>query len=105
MECIMDLVYLKEHLCEELEGAKEYIKRAIEIKAMDSNWGKLFYEMSVQELSHAENFFKMSQFYYSKVTSVFKEKPDYMDECMYDITEMYTEETTAIKAMQELYSR
>lgn len=101
----MNQVYLKEHLCEELEGAKEYIRRAIEIKAMDPSWGKMFYDMSVQELSHADNFFKMFQDYYKKVTSVYKEPPDYMEECMDEIVKMYTEEHSAIKAMQDMYSR
>lgn len=101
----MNQVYLKEHLCEELEGAKDYIQRAIEIKAMDSSWGKMLYDMSVQELSHADNFFKMMQDYYKKVTSVYKKTPKYMEDCMDEAVEMYTEEHSAIKVMQELYSR
>lgn len=102
---MMNQLYLKEHLCEELKGAKEYIKRAIEIKAMDASWGKMLYEMSIQELSHADNFFKMAQDYYNKVTSVYKEAPDYLDECMDEIVDMYTEESSAIKMMQNMYSR
>ena len=101
----MNQVYLKEHLEEELEGAKEYIQRAIEIKAMDPSWGKMLYEMSVQELMHATNFFKMSQDYYSKVSSVYKEPPKYMEECMSEVAEMYTEEYALIKTMQDMYSR
>lgn len=101
----MNQVYLKEHLCEELEGAKEYIQRAIEIKAMDMSWAKMLYEMSVQELMHADNFFKMSQDYYNKVTSVYKEPPQYMEDCMDEIVEMYTEQYATIKQMQEMYSK
>ena len=101
----MNQVYLKEHLSDELDGAKEYIMRAIEIKAMDPTWGKMLYEMSVDELSHATNFYKMSQDYYTKVTSAYKEVPQYMEDCMYDITEMYTEEYASIKKMQEMYGR
>lgn len=101
----MNQVYLKEHLCDELDGAKEYIQRAIEIKAMDPTWGKMLYEMSMEELSHATNFYKMSQDYYNKVTSVYKEVPQYLEDCMYDITETYTEEYAIIKRMQDMYSR
>jgi hypothetical protein len=101
----MNLTYLKDHLVEELEGSKEYIVRAIEIKAMDPHWGKMFYDMSVSELSHASNFYSMAQDYYAKVTSVYKETPDYMDECMDDITEYYTKWYADLKRLQELYSR
>jgi hypothetical protein len=47
----------------------------------------------------------MMQDYYKKVTSVYKEPPKYMEDCMDEAVEMYTEEHSAIKAMQELYSR
>lgn len=101
----MNLTYLKDHLKEELEGSKEYIVRAIEIKAMDPHWGKMFYDMSIEELKHASNFYTMAQDYYNKVTSVYKESPDYMDECMDEITECYTDWYADVKRLQELYSR
>lgn len=101
----MNQAYLKEHLKEELEGAKEYIKRAIEIKAMDPSWGKLLYTMSVEELGHATNFYDMSVEYYNKVTSAYKEPPKYMEECMDEITDMYAECSVKIKKMQEMYNR
>ena len=101
----MNQIFIKEHLCDELNGAKEYIKRAIEIKAMDSSWGKMLYEMSVDELKHATYWYKMAEDYYSKVTSAYNEPPEYMEECMDEMTEMYTEEYATVKKMQELYSR
>lgn len=36
----MNQVYLKEHICDELESAKEYIQRAIEIKAMHEMYSR-----------------------------------------------------------------
>lgn len=101
----MNLTYLKDHLIEELEGSKDYITRAIEIKAMDARWAKLLYDMSIEELKHASNFYSMAQDYYNKVTSVYKESPDYMDECMSSITECYTKWYTDVKHLQELYSK
>lgn len=101
----MNQTYLKEHLCDELEGAKEYIKRAIEIKAMDTTWAKILYEMSVDELKHANYVFKMSEDYYNKVSSAFSTPPDYMEECMNEIVDMYTEEYATIKKMQEIYNK
>lgn len=99
----MDQVYLKEHLCEELDGAKEYIKRAIEIKAMDPAWAKMLYEMSLDELKHAGYIYKMAEDYFNKVTSVYKETPEYMDVCMDEIVDMYTEEYATVKKMQEIF--
>ena len=101
----MNQVYLKERVQDELEGAKDYIKRAIEIKAMDPNWGKMLYNMSVEELQHATNFYNMFSEYYQKVTSAYKEPPKYLEDCMDEVTEMYVECLATIKKMQEMYNR
>ena len=87
----MNQAYLKEHVREELEGAKDYIMRAIEIKAMDPSWGKMLYNMSVE--------------YFNKVSSAYKEPPKYLEDCMNEITEMYTECFATIKKMHEMYSK
>lgn len=100
----MDQTYLKEHMCEELQGAEEYIIRAIEIKAMDPTWGKMFYEMSIEELKHAQNFYTMAKDYYSKVTSVYSTPPIYMEKCMNEIIEIFTERYATVKTMQGMYS-
>lgn len=101
----MDQIYLKEHLQEELDGAEEYIRRAIEIKAMDQSWAKWLYEMSVDELKHAGYVYKMAQDYYMKVSSAYKEAPGYMSDCMSEITNMYTSCYSDIKYLQDLFNR
>ena len=101
----MNQTYLKEHIKDELEGAKDYIMRAIEIKAMDPSWGKMLYTMSIEELSHATNFYNMSVEYFNKVSSAYKEPPKYMEDCMDDITEIYMECSATIKKMHEMYNR
>ena len=101
----MNQTYLKEHVKEELSGAKDYIMRAIEIKAMDPNWGKMLYKMSSEELDHATNFYNMAVEYYNKVSSAYKEPPEYMEDCMDEITEMYMESSSTIKKMHEMYNR
>lgn len=101
----MNQIYLKEHLCDELKDAKEYIQRAIEIKAMDTSWAKMLYEMSVDELKHANYVFKMAEDYFKKVSSAYSTPPEYMEDCMDEIVEMYTEEYASVKKMQELYSK
>ena len=101
----MNQTYLKEHVEEELEGSKDYIKRAIEIKAMDPTWAKMLYKMSLEELEHATNFYNMSVEYYEKVVSVYGEPPKYLEDCMDDITEMYMECSATIKKMHDMYSK
>ena len=52
---MMDSEYFKEQILDELEGAKDYIKKSIEIKAMNEQWSEKYAEMSVQETGHAKN--------------------------------------------------
>ena len=101
----MNQIYLKEHLCDELEDSKEYIKRAIEIKAMDQSWAKMLFEMGSDELKHAGYLYKMAEDYYKKVSSAYSTPPEYMEDCMEEIVEMYTEEYASIKKMQDIFSK
>ena len=101
----MDAEYFKEHICEELEGAKTYIKNAIEIKAMSPSWAKMFVEMSAAELSHATNLFKMFQEYYKKISETYKEIPKYLEELNDSITEDYTEKFAQVKWMHDMYNK
>ena len=49
--------YLKDHIVEELEGAIDYMEKAIECK--NTKWGSWFYEMSKMEVEHANCMLKM----------------------------------------------
>lgn len=101
----MDLEYFKEHIKEELEGAEDYIKRAIEIRAMDSTWAKTLVEMSANELQHASYLFKMFEEYYTIMQKEFKEVPKYVQELRSCIADMYAEKSAMVKLMHEMYSR
>ena len=99
----MDLNYFEHQIIDELQGAKDYIQRAIEIKPMSPKWGKLFFEMSSQEAQHAENLYSMFNEYCSKVTGSFDEVPSYIQDMRERITKMYTEEMSMIKNMHSIY--
>ena len=101
----MDLDYFKEHIEEELAGAKDYIKRAIEIRAMESSWAKTLVEMSSNELQHANYLYKMFEEYYLIMQKEFKEIPKYVQDMRTCIAEMFAEETAKIKLMHEMYTR
>lgn len=99
----MDIEYFKEHIHEELCGAKDYIIRAIEIKPMRITWSKQLVEMSANELMHATNLFNMFNEYYATLTSSYTQMPEYLVKAREEITEMYTECSTTVKIMHEMY--
>lgn len=99
----MDIYYFKDQLMDELEGAKMYIKNALEIRPMNQQWSKTLLEMSVEELKHAMNIFKMAEEYYKLMKDSYTNVPKYIKETYDSIVECYTEECSSIKVMQEMY--
>lgn len=101
----MDARYFKDHICEELDGACDYIKKAIELKAMDANMSKIFVEMSAAELNHATQLYKMFGEYYAKVTGAYKEEPVYLVEIKNFLGEKFPEKSAKILHMHEMYKK
>lgn len=99
----MNIWYFKEKIPDELDGAKDYIKRAIEIRAMHSPWAKQLVDMSSNELEHATMLYKMFQEYYAKMDAEFKELPDYIKEAKEMLDEKYTKCSAEIKYLHEIY--
>ena len=97
----MDLEYFKEHIAEELSGAKDYIIRAIELKPMNIAWTKKLIEMSAAELGHAEALHNMFNEYYKTLSANYSKVPEYVDEIKADIAEMYAKCYAEIKLMHE----
>lgn len=101
----MNAEYFESHICEELEGAKEYIKKAIELKPMAPSWSKVLVDMSSAELSHSTSLFKMFGEYYKKLSDAYSEVPEYIVEINERITDKYTKMYAEIKIMHEMYSK
>lgn len=101
----MNLDYFKESIFDELCGAEDYIKNAIEIKPMNPSWSKTLVEMSSAELSHAANLFKMYQEYYKLLTDSYKEVPMAMKEFNKDIIDRYTEMSAKVRHIHDLYAK
>lgn len=57
----MNLTYFKDQLHEELNGAKDYIDKAIEAKIHHPIWSRTFVSMADAEISHATNLMKMME--------------------------------------------
>lgn len=99
---IMDCEFFKSHIEEELEGAKEYAKIALELKTVNPSWAKTFLDMCAQELIHAKNFYDMFNEHYDKIVKPYSEIPKYYRDMKTEIVDLYSECYSKVKAMSEL---
>lgn len=98
----MDAKYFKDQICDELKGAKCYIKKAIELKPMAPAWSKMLVEMSAAELKHAEYLHKMFGEYYQQMANTYPKVPQYIQDINAEIADMYGDEVAKIKLMHEM---
>ena len=99
---MMDCEYFKNHIKEELDGAIAYAKAALELKAVNPSWAKMFLDMCAQELIHAKNFYDMFNEYYDKVVKPYSEIPKYFRDMKTEMVDLYTECYSRVKTMHEL---
>ena len=91
------LKYLKAHIIEEVEGAVDYMGKAVEKKG--TQCAEVFRHMSIMELEHANELLKMFR-------SV--EKPKTVTDAEYaemhkEILDAYSEGMGKIEAMKKIY--
>lgn len=101
----MNAEWFKDHICEELDGAEEYIRYAIEIKPMASDWSKDLVAMSAAELDHAAKLWKMFDQYYKQLSDAFKMVPKYIEDDYRCVADKYDKKVYEIKHMHEMYSK
>ena len=101
----MNAEWFKEHVCEELDGAEEYIRLAIEIKPMNADWSKDLVSMSAAELDHAARVWKMFDQYYKIMVGAYKVVPEYIEDDYKCVAGMYDKRVAEIKHMHEMYSK
>ena len=63
------LEYFKDKIHDELCGAKEYVKMALEFKSSHPNWAKMFLDMSAAELNHSASLYRIADEYYKNAIS------------------------------------
>lgn len=91
--------YLSKHIREEVDGAIDYLTKALEWKSKDPKVAMKFYKMSEMEVEHANCLTKM-------FTSL--EKPDSLNDADYsamqkNILDTYTQSMSKIENMKKLY--
>lgn len=101
----MNLEYFQNKIHEELKDSCGYMKNAIEIKAMNSDWGKLLYNMSKNETEHASHLYKMANEYYLRLSNSYKEMPEYIGKMKVDIDDEYMHMIPKISALQAAYDK
>ena len=76
----MTMKWINEMICEELDGAKCYIHKAIYFKeAKEVKLASMFYNMATQEMEHAQNFREMAKELFEKGESEYsKDVWEYM---------------------------
>ena len=99
----MDLEYFVCQVNDELDGAMDYVKKAMEIKPMAPTWTPMLVEMATQELAHAEHLYRMAQDYYSKISASYgTDIPKCLSDLYSQMNENYTEKTAKVKVMMSL---
>lgn len=101
----MNMNFYKEHIKEELGGAKTYICWAIELKGSKPAWSKSFAEMSADELKHAEYVYKMFREHYDSISGAYKSIPEYLKEMYSEIMEMYDRCSSEVKSLHDMYKQ
>lgn len=99
------LEYFKKLLCEELDGAEEYVKLALEFKSTYPEWSKIFLDMSANELNHATNIYKMADKSYNETITPYKEVPQTLYNTWDCMVEKYADCSSKIKIMHEMYNK
>lgn len=101
----MNAEWFKDHICEELDGAEEYIKLAIEIKPMNAEWAKELVVMSAAELDHSSRLWKMFDQYYKIMAGAYKSIPGYIEDDYRCVADKYDKRASCIREMHEMYSK
>lgn len=105
----MTFSYLRSQICEELEGACEYIKKALELRISNPSWAKQYVEMSAAELNHAAVQYKIFEEHYTNITAVFsddqKAAMPWLSEMLAEVTDLYSEKYAKVKAMHDLFNK
>lgn len=88
--------YLRDHIMEELEGAKDYMTKALELKENYPSWAQKFYKMAEMEIEHANCM--------NKIFASMGDSDDPCHDSMYrEVLEAYTKYMTDVSAMKKMY--
>lgn len=99
------LEYFKDQIKDELMGARNYIKLAMETKVSHPEWSKLFSEMSLMELDHAHNLYKMFTDETGPLMESYQDVPEYISEIVKDVISYYSKHYAEVMYMHDAYKK
>lgn len=101
---MLDICYYNSQIKEELDGAADYIKRAINCKKKHPEWADLYAKMSDMELGHASNLIAIFEDDYKTTTEDISDVDKPIFEAVHkSLNDMYTEYAAKVKHMHDLY--
>lgn len=89
----------KEQICEELDGACNYLKKAIDYSASRPNWSSCFESMAEMEQGHATSLYKMFMELYTESEG----KDAYMTQMRDAIMECFSTKMRKIEDLKSTY--
>lgn len=104
----MDILYYNNQVKEELDGAFDYIKKAILLKKDRPTWAESYKKMSQTELDHASTLMKIFEEDYKACVADMEAKghtPIYLNDCRKSIMDMYQEFSSKVNYLHEVYSK
>lgn len=99
------LEYFRDQIMDELHGAKNYIKLAMQSKGSHPSWAKMFVEMSSAELEHATNLFKMFNEETNALSKAYNTMPEELTDIIDEVTSHYAKCYSEVKYMHEAYNK
>ncbi len=101
----MDICYYNTQLKDELDGAMDYLYKAMHCKKNHPNWAAIYIKMSSAELEHAANIIKIFEEDYKLSTADMETIPQCIVDVRTTLLDMYAEFSAKTKYLQETYER
>lgn len=104
----MNILYYNNQVKEELDGAMEYIKKAIDIKKDHPTWAQMYQKMSMAELDHAATIMKIFEEDYKACVAEIQangHEPIYLNDIRKSIMDMHQEFASKVNYMNEMYNK
>ncbi len=95
----MNPKYFKDQICEELDGASCYLKKAIDMMKSHPEWSEKFKSMSEAEQNHATELYKMFMELYAESQG----KDVYMTSMRDSIMECFSNQMRKIEDLKTTY--
>lgn len=99
------LEYFKDQIKDEIVGAKKYIQLAMKTKVSNPDWSSTFAEMSLAELGHASNLYKMFTDESGPLMESFTEVPDYINDIVSEVIGYYSKHYAEVMYMHQAYTK